>query len=249
MSKNNHTRIVEDLKKIYRRVVAFVADLLFPLACVECGTEGAIACCACRARVSFIPVCICPWCGKESNEGRVCELCAPAVAVEGVVGSFDYHNPLIARLIKAWKYYGMSAAGVEIERLLVEWVDRAPWARVWSAGAMFVPVPLHRRRLCERGFNQAELLARAWARLFDAPIVDCLVRTMYTEAQAKQAGVFRQKLPASAFAMKRDMVFSASKVILIDDVYTTGATLNAAAQTLRAAGAAEVYGLVCARET
>lgn len=241
--------IAEGLKKIYRRAVVSAADLLFPLSCLGCGAEGVIACPACVARVSFTPVCACPWCGKESGEGRPCGSCVNAVGVDGVVGSFDYHDPLIAQLIKAWKYHGMGAAGLQIERLLEECAARDPWMRGWAHSATLVPVPLHRRRLCERGFNQAEKLARAWARLLNLPVLECLERTVYTKAQAKQASAERQKLSAHVFAMKRGVVLNASKVILVDDVYTTGTTLNSAAQTLREAGVGEVYGLVCARET
>lgn len=231
-----------------RRVIELTADVLFPLECLGCGKEGVIACPVCSLRVSFTPVCACPWCGKESREGRPCGACANAVGVDGVVGSFDYHDPLIAQLIKAWKYHGMSAAGAQIERLLEVCVAREPWMRAWARGAVLVPVPLHRRRLCERGFNQAEKLARAWARLLDVSVLDCLKRTVYTEAQAKQASAARQKLSAHVFAMKQDKMLAGSKVILIDDVYTTGTTLNSAARTLREAGMKEVYGLVCARE-
>lgn len=240
---------VEGLKKIFRRVANSAADLLFPLMCLECGKEGAIACHVCAVGVSFMPVCACPLCGKERMEGRPCEGCASAFFVDGVVGSFNYREQLIAKLIKAWKYNGMNAAGVEIERLLGGWVERAPWVREWVGGSAFVPVPLHRRRLCERGFNQAELLARVWARLLNIPVVNCLERVVYTEAQAKQTGAARQKLSHGVFAMKKGVVLKAQKIILIDDVYTTGSTLNSAARTLREAGVMEVYGLVCARET
>ncbi|HBW74340.1 MAG: hypothetical protein UX10_C0018G0015 [Candidatus Magasanikbacteria bacterium GW2011_GWA2_45_39] len=242
-------RQVEALRKMYRRVAESAADLLFPLACLGCGAEGVIACTACTARVSFAPVCACPRCGKVSKEGRLCGSCAGVVSVESVLGSFDYHVPLIAQLIKSWKYHGMTVAGMEIELLLSEWVDREPWVRVWGANAVLVPIPLHRRRLCERGFNQAERLADIWARLLNLPVVGCLRRTLYTEAQAKQASFARQKLSSHIFAVKQGVVLKTSKVILIDDVYTTGTTLNLAAQTLRAAGVAQVYGLVCARET
>ncbi|MBI5230240.1 MAG: ComF family protein [Candidatus Magasanikbacteria bacterium] len=240
---------LDGLKKIYRRVADAAADILFPLTCLGCGKEGVIACMPCAASVSFAPVCACPWCGKVSKEGRPCGLCADAVGVKSVVGSFDYHVPLIAQLIKAWKYHGMTASGTEIGRLLGEWIDHEPWVRAWSANAVLAPIPLHRRRLCERGFNQAECLARVWARLLNLSVVDCLKRIVYTEAQAQQARFDRQKLSTHVFAMKRGIVLGVQKVILIDDVYTTGTTLNLAAQTLHAAGVAEVYGLVCARET
>lgn len=240
---------MDGLRKMYRRAVISAADLLFPLACVGCGMESEIVCGDCIARVSFAPVCACPRCGKQSSEGRSCHLCAKSVGVDGVIGSFDYHDPLISQLIKAWKYHGMGAAGAQIERLLGELVAREPWIRAWASHAALVPVPLHRRRLCERGFNQAALLARAWAGLLNLPVVECLDRIVYTQAQAKKTGAARQKLSAGVFAMKRGAVLETSKIILIDDVYTTGATFNSAVRILRAEGVKEVYGLVYARET
>ena len=117
------------------------------------------------------------------------------------------------------------------------------------SGEVLVPVPLHPKRLRERGYNQSVLLARELSKLTNLPVVeDCLVRLQHTPPQAKTATVEERRSNVSgAFACRNDGVRD-RQVILIDDVSTSGATLNACALALKAAGAASVWGLVMARE-
>jgi ComF family protein len=116
-------------------------------------------------------------------------------------------------------------------------------------GDVLVPVPLHRKRLRERGYNQAALMAMELGRLRGLPaITDCLVRHSYAPPQARSGDVVeRQRNVAGAFTC-RDQRLSGRSVIIIDDVATSGATLNAVARSLKAAGAATVWGLTLALE-
>ena len=114
---------------------------------------------------------------------------------------------------------------------------------------VLVPVPLHRKRWRERGYNQSALLAQELGRLSGFPVVeDCLVRHSYTPPQARSAGVSeRRKNVADAFSCL-DSRLEGKQVVLIDDVSTSGATLNACAKVLKAAGAATIWGLSDALE-
>ena len=116
-------------------------------------------------------------------------------------------------------------------------------------GDVLVPVPVHRKRERERGFNQSSLLSHELGRLNGLPVIDdCLVRRTYTPPQARTSNVIdRLENVAGAFACV-DARLRGRQVILIDDVSTSGATLNACAGVLKSAGAAAVWGLVLALE-
>jgi ComF family protein len=116
-------------------------------------------------------------------------------------------------------------------------------------GDFLVPVPLHRKRMRERGYNQSNLLARELGRLINLPVIDdCLIRQRHALPQARTATVEeRQSNVADAFACCDDRLRD-KQVLLIDDVSTSGATLNACAVALKAAGAISVWGLTLARE-
>jgi len=116
-------------------------------------------------------------------------------------------------------------------------------------GNVLVPVPLHRKRYRERGYNQTALLARELGRLGGLKVVDdCLVRHSYALPQARSASVGeRHDNVADAFACRHGQL-QGKEVILVDDVSTSGATLNTCAGVLKSAGAAAVWGLVIALE-
>jgi len=114
--------------------------------------------------------------------------------------------------------------------------------------AVLVPVPLHRRRGRERGFNQSMLLAQTLAEVWKMKILPrALERTRFTQQQATLTAAERQKNVAGAFAAAGKSNLQNQKIFLVDDVFTTGATMNACAAALKAAGAVRVVGVVLAR--
>jgi len=114
---------------------------------------------------------------------------------------------------------------------------------------VLVPVPLHPKRLRERGYNQSELLARELGKLCDLPVVDdCLFRRLNTPPQAQSSGVNERRYNIINAFSCRDNKLEGKSVLLIDDVATSGSTLNTCARELKYAGAASVQGLVVALE-
>jgi ComF family protein len=142
------------------------------------------------------------------------------------------------------KYKNLRALAAPLARLLNDYLITNP-----VPGEVLVPVPLHRKRLRERGYNQSSLLAGELAKLTNLPMVaDCLIRQRHAPPQARTSTVDERKSNvADAFAY-RDQRLRDKQVLLIDDVSTSGATLNACAMALKAAGATSVWGLVLARE-
>jgi ComF family protein len=117
-----------------------------------------------------------------------------------------------------------------------------------TSAAVLVPVPLHPRRGRERGFNQSILLAQTLAKTWNMPLLPRgLERIRFTQQQAKLDAQARKENVEGAFAPSRNTRFDGRSVFLIDDVFTTGATMNACAAALKSAGAGRVIGLVLAR--
>lgn len=200
--------------------------VLFPARCVGCGAGGAYLCPQCLAAAKRPPP------ELPSEGGPLADVLTP-FAYEGVVRT----------AVQYLKYRGLRSLVPEMARPMA-------WELAVTVPPPFtlVPVPLHPARRRERGFNQAELLARELARLLDAPLsTGALRRTRDTSSQVgTSTRAERLKNVREAFAPTDGM--DGATVVLVDDVTTTGATLLAAAQALLSAGAARVYGLTFAHE-
>jgi ComF family protein len=129
-------------------------------------------------------------------------------------------------------------------RLLYDYLVENP-----MPGEVLVPVPLHRRRLRERGYNQSGLLSKELGGFISMPVVeDCLIRLNPGQPQARTASVFERRSNVSGAFCCHNERLKGKQVLLIDDVSTSGATLNACAGVIKSSGAASVWGLVLARE-
>jgi len=142
------------------------------------------------------------------------------------------------------KYGNLRALAVPLAKLLQDYLLTTP-----MPGDVLVPVPLHQKRLRERGYNQSSLLAKELGKLTSLPVInDCLIRQRHAPPQTKTSTVAeRQSNVANAFTCRNHRLRD-KQVLLIDDVSTSGATLDACAAALKEAGAVSVWGLVLARE-
>ena len=203
-----------------------MGERLFPIFCLGCGAEGGWLC----------PVCILkPELLKQPLDTKKTDL-------DGVFSLFPYNDPLIARLIKKLKYQGALDVAEIFDFYLRRFLERQA-----LPAAVIVPIPLARPRYVERGFNQSELIAKSLAEAGDL-LLDTkrLRRVRVTKPQTGLGGVEREDNLAGAFAARGR--FDDEAVILVDDVFTTGSTLQEAARACRAAGAVQVWGLTIARE-
>jgi ComF family protein len=219
-------------------------DLLFPRWCIGCGREGDYICRACRQDLPVITPPICPVCGRPQSQGIVCRDCREVtMQIDGIRSPFVFDG-VIRRAIHELKYRNLRGLAPSMADLLHDYLVDNP-----IPADVLVPVPLHRKRRRDRGYNQSALLAKELGRHCGLPVAaNSLVRHRYAVPQARSAGVSeRQENVAGAFTCPDDR-FQGQRVLLIDDVATSGATLNACAGALKAAGAAQVWGLVMARE-
>ncbi|MFA5106767.1 MAG: ComF family protein [Patescibacteria group bacterium] len=237
-------------EKILQRVRQFVLDCVFPIRCVGgCGRYDRWLCDDCRKHISPIPQPECPFCHRPQSTNLTCPDCSKQTALAGLFVRADYQQPLVQTCVHALKYQFIEELGASIGQELASGVATQQ-ALISSSNQkpIVIPVPLHWQRKNERGFNQAETIARAFGQALDWPIrTDILGRTHYTSPQAQLARAERLANLTVAFRVKPGVVISGQTVILIDDVATTLATLEACAQTLRKAGAGKVWGVVFAR--
>jgi len=226
------------------KVGGIALNLLFPQRCIGCGKEGDFICYSCRSSLPRVMPPLCPKCGRPQLSGILCSSCVSWRAeIDGIRSPFCFDG-VIRQAIYQLKYKNLRALAAPLARLLSDYLITNP-----VPGEVLVPVPLHRKRLRERGYNQSSLLARKLAKLTSLPIVDdYLIRQRYALPQAKTSTVDeRQSNVVNAFTC-RDKRLQNKPVLLIDDVATSGATLNACAMALKVAGATSVWGLVLALE-
>ena len=224
------------------RVARSVIDLVFPIYCVGCGHEGGIICEPCASGLKHLSPPYCRICAAPGVDG-VCRWCLEQrPGFESLRSPYRFEGP-VREAIHALKYQGLRVASEALGELMAQHLKR----NSIRADAL-VPVPLHRRRLRSRGYNQSALLARHIGRSVDLPVRgDMLVRVRNVRPQVEtQTREERRSNVTRSFACKVDV--SGLTILLIDDVATTGSTLSECASVLTEAGACRVYALTLARD-
>ncbi|RII28733.1 MAG: amidophosphoribosyltransferase [Geobacter sp.] len=229
-------------------------DILFPPLCHICRTfipgAGPLHICAgCREAITPISSPLCDLCGMpfvtiggSDHRCGACSLSPPRFDSARAATRFD--GP-IREMIHRFKY----DRRVQLARPLglITSETLAPWIALTSAD-LVVPVPLHVRRLRQRGFNQAILIGQVLARQWQLPLDrTCLRRIRWTEPQVNLAATERAVNVRGAFAVSAPSRVEGRRVLLVDDVFTTGSTVAECARTLKGAGAAEVRVVTVAR--
>lgn len=237
---------------IRETVSAAVLHVLLPRACVACrgdlpfGDDGPL-CAACAAALPAPPRPGCARCGAALGARRdFCGACAGRLFACRLIRAHAAHRGPAASLVHAFKFRGLPSAAREAGRRMA----RDPVLRAELSGFdALVPVPLHPRRRRERGFNQAELLAREIGAAAGLPVLDLLERRKRAapswrlgraERRAELSGAYAAKDGAGAAATGR-------RLLVVDDVCATATTLEECALALRRCGAADAAGFVFAR--
>ncbi len=227
------------------RIAAAGLDLLYPPRCVGCDREGQFICDDClNAQPRLLPP-FCLACAQPLTRGSLCAECRRTpMAIDAIRAPFLMEGA-IRHAIHRLKYGNLRAIAPMLGGLLADFMS----SECMNADAL-APAPLHPRRERQRGYNQANLLAREVGKRLDMPVASrALSRARNAPPQALSLSAADRKANVRDSFICPDPSAVEGKVIaLVDDVCTTGATLDACATALKAAGAARVYGLTLARE-
>lgn len=242
---------------VFREALDALASLVFPAPCRICEATLTTAsripiCSTCLDSLQVLAGAACQKCGRPFVSAvaaavpqPLCHLCRRDVYNFDLARSFAAYTDAMVRAIVLLKYHAVTPLGGWFAARLAEMVARNPDA---FAADVVVPVPLHVSRLRERGYNQAELIARPLAKRLGLPLRSyLLVRTRPRPDKLKLTRKERWRTVRGAYAMRSDTKIDKLRVLLVDDVFTTGATLDACARVLRQAGASRVVALTVAR--
>lgn len=199
-----------------------ILDLFFPINCLGCGQEGQFICLSCFEKIPL---------NRKPPFKRL------------IIAS-HYKYPLIKQAIHRYKYDFIKDLAEPLAKLMVKVIRER-----FFENALLIPVPLHKKRLRWRGFNQAELLALEISQNLNIPMAnDILIRTKHnlpqakiTDAQARRTNI------KNAFKLNKRPCIKNKTILLIDDVCTTGATLEECAKVLKPLKPKQIWGLVVAR--
>lgn len=240
--------------------INFILDIVFPRHCLGCdillGDEDpSYVCRHCWTTINVKNNFACAFCQAPVKNGKTCPFCIKAHDLDRLLVATSYDNRLVERIVKTMKYGFVKSLADGVANLMAAYFKKrlAAGLEFSSESSIVAAVPLHIRRLNWRGFNQAEIIGESIGKnlgLFFAP--DMLRRIRNNKPQAEIPDQkSRIENVQNIFKLNRDrkerISVKAQTVLLIDDVSTTGSTLDGCANALKNAGAKEVWGLVFAR--
>lgn len=221
-------------------ILDWLVDFIWPKFCVVCDSEGAFLCQKCKRKLPM-SLQICPMCTRPSIYGLTHEYCRKKNGLKGLIAIFEYKDQKVKKAVEAIKF-GFNRELVKL--MLSGWKVPDNWRK-----AVLVPVPLHRYRENWRGFNQAELIACEIGKN-EVPTVMALKRI---RATAQQAGISGKKERSEnlkgCFEIDKEKIdlLRRKRVVLVDDIFTSGATMRECAKKLHQAGIKQVWGFCLAR--
>ncbi len=217
-------------------------DWLYPPTCGGCGTPGTRWCAECAAKTPEITQQICPICGNPNLNNNPCQRCQASRPHFAALRSYTVYSGSIREAVHRLKYQRDIGLGEMLSRLMINSLGKLNWSL-----DIITSVPLGLVRFRERGYNQATLLARPIALYMELPFSTKLItRARETQSQVGLSVVERRQNMEGAFRAAKKRV-QGKNILVVDDVATSGATLNACAKALKDEGAANVYGFSLAR--
>lgn len=240
------------VKNIFKTAGDIVADF-FPFRCAGCGTDSpGPVCSACEKKIKRIGEPYCKVCGRALPPGVYdtvgCNDCGGSGTYYDLLRSALVYDAPVDGLVINFKFKKNFRCG----QYLCETMDghvreNRSFFDCCSGADYIVPVPLYPFRRISRGFNQADLISARFSRLVDVPVKPILQRVRNTKQQSMLPKDQRSKNVKNAFRVKKKVLAKGKKIILVDDVVTTGATIIECSRTLKESGAAEIIVFSLAR--
>jgi ComF family protein len=226
-----------------------ILDMIFPKNCLSCHKEGFYVCPDCFVKIPLQKGIRCYVCGRRAPNGKTCSDCKTKIdsKLTGLLIASDWNNMLVRQMIYEFKYRFIKDIDQPLGNLLIRFFELN---KIMNS-QILIPVPLHKRRLSWRGFNQAQLLASQIKKYLNIPMADnFLIRKQYTFPQMEiKDRSQRIKNVSGAFAINHriENPIRNKIVILIDDICTTASTFENCAKALQPLGPKQIWALAVAR--
>lgn len=230
------------MRKVFGKLMVLIKDAIFPNICV-CGRWGTPLCEKCKAEVARYKTGLCPICRKLSENGKTCERCRHKSYLTGVM-VYGKHKDLLKSVVWRYKYEFHK----DLSESCAELVAEAFCDFLEQKSFLITCVPITKQRLAWRGYNQSQLLAKKLAEKLGLEYVELLTKKDNILPQVGKNRKERIENIKGMILPKNEVDLEKRNVVIIDDVYTSGATLEECAKVLRQMGAREVWGLVLSRE-
>lgn len=216
------------------RLIGVVA----PFDCLVCSREGRLVCADCMGSVINPKAPTCFMCNKLSKGWRTCASCNRKTKIRGVIIASRYEGS-VKELIKRLKYHQAASAAGVIAELVAPKVNTSEFDIITS-------VPASTRRQRQRGYNQAELIAKFLSRQLKLPYKRALGKLGHQRQVGTKRGQRLEQVKGTVYVLNSKKVAD-KRVLVVDDVVTTGATISECARVLKAAGAKSIWGLAVAK--
>lgn len=236
-----------------------ILDLLFPVFCLNCRKEGAYLCENCKNGMNMSPP-TCFVCKKlafgikdggailseeTGIHGKTCKICRQKSKIYGFLSPLRYHDILAENLIHCLKYNGIRSISKILADILEDYFNK--YRISFPRDAVIVPIPLHKKRERIRGFNQAILIGKHLSEKIGMELRDDILRKIKeTRRQTGLSAEERRNNLSGAFALRNSAFLKNKTVLLLDDVRTTGSTMEEAAGVLKSAGVRRVWAITVA---
>jgi len=244
------TKKFTQLNLLRNHLTGFILDLLFPKFCLNCAKEGSWLCQDCFSLIDIFKRQYCPFCldPKIVLDVKTCDSCRKSKKLAGLYCAVSYDNFIVKKLINQFKYEPYIK---ELSKLLAFLIvthlinlNNLPDFKE----SILIPVPLHKKKLKQRGFNQAEEIGKELSKNLKIPIFNnALTKIKQTPAQVELKKEQREKNIKGVFNCQKLESIKNKKILLVDDILTTCSTMEECARALKTAGAKEVWGVVVAR--
>lgn len=243
------------MPKILVSAKNFLLDIFFPQFCINCGREGSCLCQDCLSLIDIAQCQYCPFCNpaKIVLNGKTCAYHKRLKNLNGLYSAVPYQNSLARKALLLFKYPPFVKKLSEPLAFLIITHFQMLANQPDFSGFILMPTPLHKKKLKERGYNQSQELAIELAKFLEIPVRNnILIKTKQTYPQVELTKEERAKNIKGAFKINlpqnNENILKGKKILLIDDVFTTGSTMEECARVLKQAGARQVWGVTVARE-
>jgi len=246
------------MKEIFLQMKIKILDILFPAICLNCQKEGTWICQNCLSLIEILEYQYCPFCQERvfaclsgSQEKGTCKK-HRGKNLNGLFFAASYKNPLVKKLIKRFKYSPLlKELAPSLSSLIITHFISSGNKIIFNdqKASLFIPVPLSPAKKRWRGFNQSEEIAKELSKFLKIPYqVNNLIKIKKTQSQVELKKEEREENIKNAFRVKNPQVIQGKRIFLIDDIFTSGATMEECARVLKKAGAKQVWGIAVARE-